>query len=109
MDAITFGSTYEENVYRALAQRKVDFEYQVPFFGGRAVRGGQVVDFLVYGLGRKPIALFVDGPYWHKGRKTLEDQLKRTQLERAGYQVLVIGAESETFEQTLQWLMENLK
>jgi len=44
------------------------WEYQVPVFGGRDRRGGNVVDFLVHTPGRYTM-LQPEGRYWHTGHK----------------------------------------
>lgn len=81
--AITFGSKNEENVYIALKNSKEPFEYQVPFFGGRSVRGGIVVDFIVH-IAPKPVAIWVQGEYWHR-RKSTEDSFAMDRMRKAGY------------------------
>ena len=63
-DGKPVGSKEEGRVILALLQLKLDFSYQVSVLGGRARRGGQVVDFIV----RTPRQWAVDvvGRYWHK-------------------------------------------
>ena len=48
----------------ALYKLRLDFVFQRQVMGGRAVRGGQVVDFWVYTV-PKPSILLVQGDYWH--------------------------------------------
>lgn len=58
------------------------FGYQVPALGGRTA-GGQVVDFVVNGPA--PIALLVNGGYWHFGglTRTLTASIRaRQELQR---------------------------
>lgn len=107
MTDMVFGSTYEQNFYEALTEKKKNFEYQVPFFGGR-VRGGTVVDFMVYNP--DPVLIYVDGARWHTENKTraYEDVLVRARLEKIGYIVKVIGEEAETKEGCAKWIKENL-
>lgn len=89
-----FGSVNEENVYIALTQLKLDFSYQYPLDGGRRVRGGQVIDFVIWQPPR-PIALYVQGSYWHSGSKAMEDHLKQARAKRHGFRVEEIS-EAET-------------
>jgi hypothetical protein len=105
-----FGSKWEENMYRALLARKVEFRYQVPELGGWE-RGGTIIDFVITDPGYfQPIALFVDGARWHRANdgKAVEDQLKRHRLEEKGYSVKAVGDESETYEGALAWVKKNL-
>jgi hypothetical protein len=102
------GSTWELNVFTALQERKIAFETQVPALGGWSP-GGTIIDFVIYKAGAlRPIALFVDGPRWHTEKKKPYDLQKRLNLEQIGYEVKVIVDESETIEQTRQWLRENI-
>jgi hypothetical protein len=62
----------------------IDFQYQVPFGGGREVFGAVVTDFVIQDF----IALAVNGQYWHfiqdptqRGR----DELARARVESLGY------------------------
>lgn len=87
--AEVFGSINEENIYLALEALKIEFRYQVPLDGGRAVRGGQVIDFVVY-VPPRPIALYVQGERWHTGKFALEEILKHDRAEKAGYEVLEV-------------------
>lgn len=64
-------SDIEHRCYRMLKRlgwtdRNINF--QTPIMGGRRP-GGQVIDFVVYGMGAV-YAIFVNGDYWHKyGKK----------------------------------------
>jgi len=58
------GTLPERIVWKWLEDHDYTFEAQRAEYGGRLVVGGAVVDFLVYGFGR-PIALRVQGTYWH--------------------------------------------
>ena len=68
------GSLEEWRVAKALEILGIKFIYQYQVQGGRSVRGGQVVDFMVYDP--FPIALQVFGEYWHSAQATSEDNLK---------------------------------
>jgi hypothetical protein len=96
-------SINEWNVWLALIKLKLadDTIYQYIVDGGRAVRGGQVVDFVVFGPGR-PTAIMVQGAYWHKGSTKTEDTIKHDRLEQLGFYVVDIEEqESDTPEAAL--------
>jgi hypothetical protein len=105
--ALTFGSTWEQNVYMALLKMKLPFDYQVPKYGGRNVRGGTVLDFIVF-TPPSPTVIQVDGPYWHRTERAYEETIIQANLERDGYRVLKIVEDSETEERALRWLKANL-
>lgn len=108
MSEQTFGSKWEENVYRALVLLKLEFLYQVPMYYGRTRRGGTVIDFVVQQPPNQ-IALFVDGPYWHRtAARRMDDDLIRRELESDGYEVMVIEEESETLEGSIAWVKMNI-
>jgi hypothetical protein len=58
------GSREEWRVAMALESLGIEYRYQIPLRGGRQVRGGMVLDFLVI---RPPeeIPMSVQGRYWH--------------------------------------------
>lgn len=66
------GSTLEYRVALSLTKFHWQFLYQYPIFGGRQVRGGQVVDFMVI---TTPLMtpLFVQGSYWHNSTRAKQD------------------------------------
>jgi hypothetical protein len=73
------GSREEWRVAMALDKLGLEYQYQVPVMGGRQLRGGAVVDFVV-DLPPESIALLVHGQYWHT---TLEEErLYLAALER---------------------------
>jgi len=59
------GSSYEWNIARALWTLGWTFQYQVPLFGGRNVRGGVVVDFIVPTRPAQTVVSVI-GEYWHR-------------------------------------------
>lgn len=71
---MTPGSMEEWRVGVALMRYKVDFRYQVPILGGRLLRGGQLLDFLLYIPYALPLPVF--GNYWHRAQLRNEDKLK---------------------------------
>lgn len=84
---------------------KVPFEFQKAVAGGRRLRGGQVVDFWVF-TKPLPTPIYVQGDYWHKGIKAVEDDIKIQSLLRiyAGQinmPVLLWEHQLETLDETL--------
>jgi hypothetical protein len=103
-----FGSTNEQNVYSALAKLKLDFFYQYPLNGGTSVRGGQVIDFVIWQPPR-PIALYVQGEYWHGRSTEMEDSMKQHDARRAGFEPMeIFERECETVEAAQNWLTRNI-
>jgi hypothetical protein len=82
INGITPGSVQEWRVALALRRMKVSFEYQKPVFGGRGRRGGQMIDFWVYTV-PLPTPVYVQGSYWHRRSKRVEDQLSIQAVKRA--------------------------
>ena len=91
----------EYNVALALQTLELVFSFQVEFAQGRRIRGGQVLDFLVYSP--FPIPLQVYGEYWHEGQLAADDSLKLAQLRTAfNHDVEIIwGKEALTPEDAL--------
>jgi hypothetical protein len=86
----------ERVVATALEQHNLEFIFQASYFGGRTIRGGQVLDFLVYSPFE--IGVQVYGDYWHTGQFSAEDRLKIAVLEQfLGRKLAIVwGNESET-------------
>lgn len=82
------GSKEEYYVSKALDYLQLRYSYQVPVMGGRNVRGGQVLDFLVYTPVRETI-VDVRGVYWHTGAR--EDNLDILRVARKFNYGLVIA------------------
>jgi hypothetical protein len=81
----TVDSQEEARVAVALDGLKWEYKYQVPFMGGVNVRGGTVIDFVILNRGILPIPLFVNGEYWHAGRRAAEDEIRMALLEKSGW------------------------
>lgn len=96
------GSKEEYFVSIALEKFGWGFDYQVAFFGGKAVRGGQVVDFLVDTAPRRT-PLQVYGEYWHGTLNAEKDRWQQI-LFASEYHgqfadaVIVMGSEVSTPE-----------
>lgn len=63
----------EWRVYKSLLKRKIDFIFQYPIAGGRMLRGGQVIDFVVVSPFLIPVN--VNGDYWHEAELSSEERL----------------------------------
>jgi hypothetical protein len=65
-------------VAEAFRENNWRFIYQYPLNSGTRLRGGQVLDFLVY----TPIetAVPVHGDHWHTGQQGVEERLKTSVL-----------------------------
>lgn len=68
------GSIEEWRVAMAFWKYKIPFRYQVPIMGGRMVRGGQVIDFVVTRPYNIPVQVF--GEHWHTGSMGADDRIK---------------------------------
>jgi len=82
--AIAFASKQEELEYIILTEALergeiIGFDYQEQLFGGRSVRGGIVLDFLVYNP--LSVAVMVQGSYWHEGELDGEERLVIARLQ----------------------------
>ena len=69
-------SSYEWNVAQALDKLEIPYFFQFELFGGRSVRGGIIIDFLVL---TRPLStpLWVNGGFWHRGNQTTKDRLQQ--------------------------------
>lgn len=83
-------------VNKWLTENSIPFQAQASEFGGRLFAGGAVVDFIAY-YGTIPIALPVQGNYWH-GVKFPEtqarDNAQADQLRQKGYEVVWLWEET---------------
>jgi hypothetical protein len=104
----TAGSVNEYNVYLALIRAKhFDISYQYPIDGGRSVRGGQVIDFVDWGAAPNPVAIYVQGERWHRGKFALEEAIKQARAEKMCFEVVEVWEhESETQEAAYSALKE---
>ncbi len=91
----------EYNVALALQAVELIFMFQVNFFGGRALRGGQVLDFLVWNPLPTPVQVF--GGYWHEGQLATQDNYKLSLIrEQYGREVVIFfQLETDTFDHAL--------
>jgi hypothetical protein len=59
------GTLPERIIWQWLEDEQYAFEPQYTEFGGRATVGGAVIDFVVWGMSGQPVAIRVQGGYWH--------------------------------------------
>ena len=81
-----FLSEPEKIVWKWLTKRNVDFEVQQKMWGGRAEKGGAIIDFILRGLN---IALRVMS-YWHTIdlEAKARDDMAKERLLSDGWQVV---------------------
>lgn len=72
IQGVTPGSVEEWRVAVALSKRNIEYRYQVPIRGGRSVRGGQVIDFILLTPFSQPLQVF--GEYFHPGELDPEER-----------------------------------
>jgi hypothetical protein len=102
-------SQNEYNFAMACVRLELVFKFQVDFFNGRRMRGGQVLDFMVETP--FPEACQVFGEYWHEGLMGAEDSYKLSVLRNAiGGEVYVFwGQDTETVEDCVAAIKSQLK
>ena len=91
----------EYNVALALQTCDLLFMFQVDFFGGRSLRGGQVLDFLVFNPMPTPVQVF--GDHWHEGQLGTEDSYKLSLIqEQYGRDVVIFfQLDTDTYDHAL--------
>lgn len=94
-------SLNEYNIGNALDHFELPFTFQVYFMGGHRVRGGQVLDFLVFAPLIVPVQVY--GDYWHRGQMSAKDRTNIITLEQFLKRKIIIvwGNESETYDQAV--------
>lgn len=94
--AVAFGSKEEQYIAQALTRLRIEWQAQVPLFGGRRVRGGLVVDFVVFNPWPQAIEIF--GEYWHEGELDAMERYKLALEEQVYGQptIIIWAAELET-------------
>jgi hypothetical protein len=88
-------SINEWYVSLALDRLKLDYQFQVPIMGGRGVRGGQVIDFVVW-TATGGIPVFVQGAYWHDIRHDPDAVIKQAAAEHHYHNKPVLLDEDKT-------------
>lgn len=73
----------EYNVGMGLTRLKIAHDFQYPIEGGRALRGGQMLDFLAYTVPMQT-PIYVQGDYWHGSKQKIEkDKWMMTRVRKA--------------------------
>ena len=111
MDYLVHGKSATSNEYfvaAALDKLGIPFLFQVSYWGGRSLRGGQVLDFLVWNPLETPVQVF--GEYWHSGLLGSKDRLKLAQLQMLFDVPIVIlwGNETDSFQDALNAVREKV-
>lgn len=85
-------STPELAVLGVLKKLEVDFIFQSNQLGGRNVRGGAVVDFLIPSLS---LVINIQSFFWHYGNpdRIAQDRMQQLALEGQGITVIYIDEE----------------
>lgn len=101
IQGMTPGSINEWFVAQALDKLNIYYFYQFTIDAGRSIRGGQVIDFLVFSAGWVPV--YVNGDYWHDIRHDPEMILNLAAARaRFGREPVVLGEdETSTREKAL--------
>jgi len=73
-------SILEWRVAKALWKLKLEFYYQYPLLGGTALRGGYVVDFLIFSAPNN-IPLEVQGERWHTSYFSPDENMRKAIIE----------------------------
>jgi len=78
------GTLPELCTYEWLERRKLEFEFQSSQLGGRRIRGGAVVDFVISGLAAEGLYVWrIQGIYWHQGGEVeAKDEVQKARLLR---------------------------
>jgi hypothetical protein len=98
------GTLPERIVWKWLLDEDYLFETQLAVAGGRMVIGGSVVDFVVYDIAGQPVALRVQGDYWHGPKfpdRQARDDEQFWRLHQMGYKVVDLW-ESDIYEAVRQ-------
>ncbi len=85
------GTLPERIVWKWLEDGGYQYEYQLAAMGGRDVVGGAVLDFIVYDLAGRPVAIRVQGEYWHSSAfpsRQARDDEQYYRLVAMGYAVV---------------------
>ena len=97
------GTLPERIVWKWLDGEGLSYAPQYTEFGGRSTVGGAVIDFVVWGLAGVPVAIRVQGGYWHGPafhERTVDDLAQAERLRAQGYLVLDLW-EQEVYDAVL--------
>lgn len=85
------GTLPERIVLKWLTDQDYTFTPEAAEMGGQMVLGGAVIDFLVYDMAGQPVALRVQGDYWHGPKfpdRQAKDDDQFRRLTQMGYKVV---------------------
>lgn len=94
------GTLPERIVWKWLEDNQYSYLAQSSEGGGRLTMGGAVIDFLVFDIAGKPVALRVQGDYWHGPKfpdRQARDDEQYYRLTEWGYLVVDLW-ESDIYE-----------
>jgi len=76
------GTLPELCTYLWLQDAGLNFSFQYPLLGGRAIRGGAVVDFIIWNLSPNGYYIWrIQGDYWHTGHEVeKKDEVQKFRL-----------------------------
>lgn len=88
----------EWNVAQAFTKLEIGFLFQVSYWGGHVIVGGQVLDFLAFTP--RPVPVQVYGNYWHRGQMSSKDKYNEIQIQLmvGTLPIILWGDETETVE-----------
>ena len=93
----------ERIVWAWLERKGYSFTMQAAELGGRNQVGGAVVDFVVWDMASRPVAIRIQGQYWHgpsfPGRRARDDE-QAAKLRMKGYLVVDLW-EQQVYEYAL--------
>lgn len=88
-------SINEWYVAQALDRLRADYIFQYSIAGGTSLRGGQVIDFVVF-TPTGAIPVYVQGAYWHNIRNDPEQVFNQAEAERIFHNKPVLLDEEKT-------------
>ena len=83
------------------------WDYQVPVYGGRQIRGGNVVDFIIYTPGSWTI-LDPQGDYWHTGKNEDRDEMREVARKKGWRLIEWLTSTTPTKEEVFKLLKREL-
>lgn len=96
-------SIWERIVYKWLQTRRIPFDFQSSFFGGRRELGSLRADFVLLD---RPLIINPLGRMWHDGQANrARDSIQNDQLYHRGYEVLMIWDDEVKVEPLFEDIM----
>ena len=110
-ETLPYLGPYSSLVARLLTKRLMQLGYaveaEVPFFGGRSVKGGQVADIFIRNMGNNGTVVRVQGEYWHRreGSEARDDAQSLLLMSRG---IRVVDVWENDIKTRLSWVIEQL-